>query len=80
METKSIARIAAGIAIGIIWVIKKYTFMKSDGTPTIDEILSEVEQLQEFEKKQLIDRILRGGITTIKGRYNFRPIVYRHNC
>lgn len=50
--------------------------MKSDGTPTIDEILSDVECLQEFEKQQLIERILRGGMTTLKGRYNFRPIVY----
>ena len=45
--------------------------MKPDGSPTIDEILRQVDQLQEFEKRQLIYRIERGGINTLSGRYNF---------
>lgn len=45
--------------------------MKPDGTPTIEEILVQVDQLQEFEKYQLISRIRSGGINTLRGRYNF---------
>lgn len=50
--------------------------MKPDGTPTIDEILCLVDQLQEFEKRQLIARIERGGINTLKGRFNFPSDTY----
>ena len=45
--------------------------MKPDGTPDIEDILQMVDQLQEFEKLQLISRIRSGGINTIRGRYNF---------
>lgn len=45
--------------------------MKPDGTPDIEDILQMVDQLQEFEKSQLIYRIMSGGINTIRGRYNF---------
>ena len=44
--------------------------MKPDGTPIIEEILVQVDQLQEFEKHQLIRRIYSGGINTLRGRYN----------
>ena len=50
--------------------------MKPDGTPTVDEILQQVDQLQEFEKDQLISRIRQGGISTIVWRYNFPSYSY----
>ena len=31
--------------------------MKPDGTPTIEEILQMIDQLQEFEKQQLFNRM-----------------------
>ena len=48
--------------------------MKPDGTPTVDEILVLIDQLQEFEKDQLLARLKRGGVNTLKGRFNFSGI------
>lgn len=45
--------------------------MKPDGTPTIEEILQMIDQLQEFEKRQLCERLRLGGNSTVMGRYNF---------
>lgn len=50
--------------------------MKPDGTPTVDEILVMVDQLQAFEKQQLLERIYRGGMKTIYERYNFPRLCY----
>ena len=50
--------------------------MKPDGTPTIEDILQMIDQLQEFEKQQLFNRMRLGGISTIKGRYNFPADAY----
>lgn len=38
--------------------------MKPDGTPTIEEILQMIDQLQEFEKRQLCERLRLGGNST----------------
>lgn len=51
--------------------------MKPDGTPTVEEILIMVDQLQEFEKRQLCDRIRRGGLTTLRGRFGFPDDCYQ---
>jgi hypothetical protein len=51
--------------------------MKTDGTPSIEDILEQIELLQEFEKIELLKRIGRGGINTIYGRYNFPMHTYR---
>lgn len=50
--------------------------MKPDGTPSIEDILEQIEQLQEFEKQQLLERIRHGGMKTIYGRYNFPRYSY----
>ena len=50
--------------------------MKPDGTPTIEEILQMIDQLQEFEKRQLCERLRLGSNSTIMGRYNFPNNAY----
>ena len=45
--------------------------MKPDGTPTVDEVMQQVEMLQEFEKQELVRRICAGGRSVIAGRYNY---------
>lgn len=50
--------------------------MKPDGTPTIEEVLQMIDQLQEFEKRDLIYRLQQGGVKTIYGRYNFPRCAY----
>ena len=50
--------------------------MKPDGTPTVDELLEQIDQLQEFEKRDLIYRLKNGGVKTIFGRYNFPRYAY----
>lgn len=44
--------------------------MKPDLTPTIEEIIKMVDQLQEFEKIELVRRIQAGGSSVIQGRFN----------
>lgn len=44
--------------------------MKPDGTPTIEEIIKMVDQLQEFEKAELVRRIWAEGSAVIQGRFN----------
>ncbi len=50
--------------------------MKPDGTPSIEDILEQIEQLQEFEKEQLLRRINEGGLKTLYGRFNFPRYSY----
>ena len=50
--------------------------MKPYGTPTIEEILQMIDQLQEFEKRQLCERLRLGCSSTVMGRYNFPNHAY----
>ena len=52
--------------------------MKPDGTPTIEEVMQMIDQLQEFEKRQLVERLRLGGNSTVMGRYNFPNYYYPH--
>ena len=37
-----------------------------------------IDQLQEFEKRQLVERLRLGGNSTVMGRYNFPNHAYQY--
>lgn len=64
------------VGLALPYSFKFLSNMKPDGTPSIDDVMELYEQLQEFEKDMFLQRVYRGGMKTLYGRYDFPHHTY----